>query len=119
MNAIGANSERDIDPRVDQQTRPAARIAKPSQRFPCKQFQLAASQVALAQLHVIDSRRSGLANLFQQAAAARSFVRPELRAVGDVVKLQANSLAALPKRPSRPASNHLCRWACKLSGCSF
>jgi hypothetical protein len=42
-----------------------------------------------------------------------------LRAVGDVVKLQANSLAALPKRPSRPASNHLCQWACKLSGCSF
>ena len=89
MDTVGATSYSNLGTGVDEQA--SLRRCCSTQYSDCldgQGFQLAGSQVFLAQLNVIHPEASALRDLLQQAMPAEGLVTSELRAVSDVVEQQ-------------------------------
>ena len=90
MNAIGLYRKCHICSRVDQQTRPSTGSVRSddAQALQRKSFQLAASQVFLAQLDQMHSTAGRLRNFCEQGTPPYRFASVKLTAVGDVAEEQ-------------------------------
>ena len=90
MDAVGTGGKGDIRARVDEQGSSeflvlSSHLIDEVDGFMGQEFQFSSREIFFAELNVVDSGAGGLVNLFEEAAAAAGFIRPESSAVGDVV----------------------------------
>jgi len=88
MNAVGADGQSDIGAMVDQQSR-GAFGADDAQGFAGERLKLADAEVLFAELDVIHSGGSGLANGLEKLRLALGFGAGKLSPIGDVVDQHA------------------------------
>src|SRR5580704_9829532 len=112
MRSIRPAGNRHIRSRVNQQSCSGRIPAHPPHRFPSQSFQLAPTEVLLAQLNEVNVTTRCLSDLAQQRTTPGRFIPRKLRLVGDVVEQQSGwsyfepptgSFSQSPAWPSRYA----------------
>jgi hypothetical protein len=87
----GADGQRKVKPRVDQQLGAVTVGLDSAQCFPGQAGEGAGGKIFFAQLYAVDSSLGGLSNAVEKPRPALDAVSGELIAVGDVVKQHRRS----------------------------
>lgn len=91
MNPVSAGRQRNVNTRINQETRRRRILTHHPNRFPRQHFQFARTQIFFAELYVIDAIAGGFRNFAEQNAAAIPFTAAKLASIGNVVEQTAAS----------------------------